>query len=269
MEDQPVKGQRSGPEEQRLQGHWLLAKMGKRVLRPGGIELTRKLVSHAKPSASDHIVEFGPGVGKTAAMLLAANPERYIGVDPNPEGTPDLQIVIEPYEQASLVQANAKDTGLPDESATLVVGEAMLTMHSDKEKLEIMREAFRILKPGGRYAIHELGFHPDDVDEAVTADVAKALSRTIKVGARPLTTGKWRALLEEAGFEVLGAAGRKMALLEPQRLIADEGWCGAFRFVSNVARNSDARKRILEMRGVFKANQEYLNAVAFVARKPV
>lgn len=29
-------GHRAGPQEQRLQGHWLLAKMGKRVLRPAG-----------------------------------------------------------------------------------------------------------------------------------------------------------------------------------------------------------------------------------------
>ena len=41
---QSAHGQRSGPEEQRLQGHWLLAKMGKRVLRPGGIELTRAML---------------------------------------------------------------------------------------------------------------------------------------------------------------------------------------------------------------------------------
>lgn len=29
---------------EKAQGHWLLAKMGKRVLRPGGRELTEKLV---------------------------------------------------------------------------------------------------------------------------------------------------------------------------------------------------------------------------------
>lgn len=28
-----------------VQGHWLLARLGKRVLRPGGIELTRTLLT--------------------------------------------------------------------------------------------------------------------------------------------------------------------------------------------------------------------------------
>lgn len=28
-------------------GHWLLARLGKRVLRPGGLRLTRRLLAHA------------------------------------------------------------------------------------------------------------------------------------------------------------------------------------------------------------------------------
>ena len=32
----PARGSRSGPAEKRLQGHWLLAKMGKRVLLYSG-----------------------------------------------------------------------------------------------------------------------------------------------------------------------------------------------------------------------------------------
>ncbi|WP_336250369.1 class I SAM-dependent methyltransferase [Stomatohabitans albus] len=262
------KGTRSGPEEKRLQGHWLLAKMGKRVLRPGGIELTRRLIEHAKPSPQDRVVEFGPGVGRTAEIILETMPKSYRGIDPNKEGTPQLRRVLADYPQAELVAADAKATGLPDESADLVVGEAMLTMHSEEEKLAIMGEAFRILAPGGRYAIHELGFCPDDVPSEVEEDVARALSRTIKVGARPLTSKNWQRLLIETGFEVEYTDANPMALLEPGRLIEDEGLGGFLRFVFNVMRNPSARERILAMRSVFRAHQENINAVAFVARKP-
>ncbi len=31
-----------------MPGHWLLARLGKRVLRPGGLELTRHLVESLK-----------------------------------------------------------------------------------------------------------------------------------------------------------------------------------------------------------------------------
>ena len=42
------------------QGHWLLAKMGKRVLRPGGKELTLKLVNELDIGHKDAVVEFAP-----------------------------------------------------------------------------------------------------------------------------------------------------------------------------------------------------------------
>ncbi|MBV7363258.1 methyltransferase domain-containing protein [Actinomycetaceae bacterium TAE3-ERU4] len=262
------KDERPGAPESRLQGHWLLAKMGKRVLRPGGMELTRRIIEKANPHSRDSIVEFGPGVGKTAEILLAVNPQKYIGVDPNPQGATLVKKVISPYPQASLVAADAKETGLPDAQATLVVGEAMLSMQSHEQKREIIHEAFRILAPGGRYAIHELGLR-SDVDPEDQKVVAKALSQSIKVGARPLTMEDWSALLTEAGFEVTYQTTNPMHLLEPKRLIADEGLVGAARFVFNVLRNPAARKRILHMRKTFRQKAKSMNAIGIVAVKPL
>lgn len=263
----PPKGSRSGPEEQRLQGHWLLAKMGKRVLRPGGIEMTQRILKEARPTSHDRIVEFGPGVGKTAEILLATYPEKYWGVDIRDAQDNPLADVLAGHEEAILINADAKNTGLPDGCATLVVGEAMLTMQSDAHKLEIMREAFRILAPGGRYALHEIGFTPETPGD-ISKTVQKDLSRTVKVGARPLTIPGWKALLNEAGFTTTYVTTNKMALLEVRRLIDDEGLGGFLKFVSNVARNPAARKRILAMRKTFKENQRFMCAVGFVATKP-
>jgi len=149
--------------------------MGKRVLRPGGIELTRRVIAEADPTSEDRIVEFGPGVGRTAEILLAVEPRQYTGVDPkNSQGAPQLLEVLKAHPQARLQTADARQTGLPDACADLVVGEALLTMQSDQDKLAIMREAFRILAPGGRYAIHELGFRPDDVPEPLPDDDPEA-----------------------------------------------------------------------------------------------
>ncbi len=263
----PTRGTRSGPEEQRLQGHWLLAKMGKRVLRPGGMEMTRRILAAAKPNASDRVVEFGPGVGKTAELLLAVHPVQYWGVDVRDDDDNPLLTVLSGHSEAELINADAKNTGLDDGCATLVVGEAMLTMQSDTDKLTIMREAYRILEPGGRYALHEMGFTSRAPAQA-TGSVGKQLSRTIKVGARPLTMEGWTQLLTEAGFTVTYSTTNKMALLEVRRIVADEGLNGFLRFSWNVARNPAARKRVLAMRKTFKTNQQFISAVGFVAEKP-
>lgn len=267
--DETKRGTRSGPEEKRLQGHWLLAKMGKRVLRPGGIEMTRHILKIAVPAASDTIVEFGPGVGRTAQILLAEHPHAYTAVDhPSSKGTPQLEKVLAKHKNARLIHADAAETGLPDNYATLVVGEAMLTMQSLEAKRAVIAEAARILKPGGRYAIHELGFYPDDISPDIIAEVGKGLSRTIKVGARPMTTPEWSKLLEEAGLEVVDTFNNPMHLLEPKRLIADEGLFGALRFAKNVATNKAARARIMAMKKIFRTYQDHINAVGIVARKP-
>lgn len=156
----------------RLQGHWLLASMGKRVLRPGGLHLTREMLEAAAPHAGDRIVEFGPGVGLTAAELLAARPPFYVGIEPNTEGRAKLDAVLA-GRPARVVTAEASATGLDAGSADLVVGEAMLTMSSPQQRRAIVAEAARVLAAGGRYAIHELAL----ADTAPTPTGAPAAAR--------------------------------------------------------------------------------------------
>lgn len=264
----PVEhGRRQGPEAARMQGHWLLAKLGKRVLRPGGIELTRRLLRAADIRPGCRIVELGPGVGRTAELLLGSSPASYRAVDPNPEGREQVASVLAGHPGADYVVADAADTGLPTGEADLVVGEAMLTMQSEEGKRAIIAEAARLLEPGGRYAIHELALRADRGEEEREA-ARKRLSRIIKVGARPLPEEEWRALLTGAGLEVVWTGTAPMRLLEPRRLIADEGVLGALRFWRAVRRTPGALERIRAMRETFQAQGELLSAVGIVARKP-
>lgn len=262
-----VHGTRSGPEAARMQGHWLLARLGKRVLRPGGIGLTRRLLSAAAPAPGERVVELGPGVGRTAELLLASRPSSYRAVDPNPEGRDQVAAILDKHPGAEYVVADAAATGLPDASADLVVGEAMLTIQSDEHKRAVVAEAVRVLAPGGRYAIHELALRGDRSAEELDA-VRRTISRTIKVGARPLPLGDWRKLLTEAGLEVEWTGTAPMHLLEPRRLIEDEGLLGAARFWRAMRRTPGARDRVQAMRQSFRLQGELLTAVGVVARKP-
>ncbi len=68
----------SDRDDDHMQGHWLLARLGKRVLRPGGVELTRTLLARAEVTDAD-VLELAPGLGRTAAEILARNPRSYVG----------------------------------------------------------------------------------------------------------------------------------------------------------------------------------------------
>ena len=65
------------------------------------------------------------------------------------------------------------------------------------------------------------------------------------MNARPLTVAEWTRLAEESGFEVLDVYQTEMALLEPKRMIADEGVGGLAKIMFNLARKPQIRERVL------------------------
>lgn len=250
-------------------GHWLLARLGKRVLRPGGVELTRTLLANAGLTDAD-VLELAPGLGRTAAEILARNPRSYVGAESDPDAANVVRGVLTELgsDTGTVRVSDAAATGLPDASTDVVVGEAMLTMQGDAAKHAIVAEASRVLRPGGRYAIHELALTPDSVPEDVSTDIRQSLARAIKVNARPLTVAEWSRLLADHGLMVDRVSTAPMALLQPRRVIADEGLLGALRFAKNVLTHRDARRRVLAMRRTFRRHRDRLTAVAIVARKP-
>lgn len=206
----------------KMLGHWLLARLGKRVLRPGGLELTQRMLESLAIRSSDAVVEFAPGLGVTARLALNRRPASYTGIEGDEVAAARVRCLLAGPGQQCLV-GSAGESWLPENSATVVYGEAMLTMQGAVQKHRIVQEAGRVLKPSGRYGIHELCLVPDDLDESIKQEIQHALSHAIHVGAMPLTSKEWRALLEAEGFEVQTEARRPMRLLEPDRLIHDEG----------------------------------------------
>ena len=252
-----------------LQGHWLLARIGKHVLRPGGKKLTERMLANADIAGKD-VVEFAPGLGLTTRAILERDPKSYRGVDRDPQVVDIISKLTSEKATipASCVQRDAADTGLESNSADVVIGEAMLTMQTERGKQAIIGEAFRLLRAGGTYSIHELGLQPDNLDESVKDEVRKALARSIKVNARPLTEQEWRELLEAEGFEVLWRGKEPMALLDMKRNIVDEGIGGVLRILRNVLGNKDIRARVLNMKHTFDKYSNELIGIAFVVRKP-
>jgi len=251
---------------EKMPGHWVLARLGKRVLRPGGMELTRLMLKLLAIKPSDQVVEFAPGMGTTARLTLALAPSSYTAVERDKAAAKIVQSYLAGPKQKCVV-GNASETGLSAGSATVVYGEAMLTMQTEDVKRSIVREAHRLLKLGGRYGIHEMCL----MHESLTADARREVERTltgvVHHGVRPLTVAEWRQLLESEGFEVKATETTSMSLLEPGRVVKDEGVMGALRFALNVLRDGEARRRVFEMRRIFRRNRKILGAVALLATR--
>ncbi len=253
----------------KMPAHWLMAQLGKRVLRPGGRETTRWLLERADIDGGDDVVELAPGLGVTAREIVARAPRTYVGVERDAAAANSTERAIAPARgtRSRVVRSDASRTGLPDASASVVIGEAMLSMQPTRHKEAIMAEAARVLRPGGRYLIHELAVVPDDIDEELHERLEKDLTATIRVGVRIGTVPQWRAWLEAQGFAIEEVRIVPMRLLELDRLIQDEGWLRTLRFAWNTLRTRGARSRLMSVRSSFHAHGESLRAIAIVARR--
>ena len=127
-----------------------------------------------------------------------------------------------------------------------------------------MREAARLVAPGGRYAIHELCLS-DDIDAPLRRLIERELSLEIHVGVQPATESEWRSLLNHNGFEVTHVARAPMHLLEPARLLGDEGLLGFLRILKNAVLDPEARQRALRMRRLFRRFAGELSAICLTA----
>lgn len=254
----------AGQSPRKMQGHWVLARAGKRVLRPGGIELTRKMLDALAIGPGDDVIEFAPGMGATARIVLQRHPQSYSAIERDAAAA---GLMRKKFVGARVVQERAEDSGLPDACASVVYSEALLSMQTPQQKSRIIAEACRLLSEGGRYGIQELCLLPDHISEDVRQEIQAAMSREIHVGVQPLCLSEWTRLFEENGMKVRWTGSAPMHLLEPRRLLRDEGIAGGLRMAFNVATNPSLGRRILAMRRLFHKYGEHLGAISLVGER--
>jgi len=122
-----------GLKTEKMPGHWVLARLGKRVLRPGGMQLTRRMLEALRIERGDDVVEFAPGMGVTARLTIELDPASYTAVERDEAAAKIVSGYLKGDRQRCVV-STPSDTGLPELSATVVYGEAMLTMQTEETK---------------------------------------------------------------------------------------------------------------------------------------
>jgi SAM-dependent methyltransferase len=106
---------------------------------------------------------------------------------------------------------------LPDSSVDVIISNCVINLSGDKDR--VLREAFRVLKPGGRFAVS---------DVVTRGEIPQALRRDILlwVGciAGALEETEYRAKLAAAGFEAIGVEPTRIYRVDDAReLLASHG----------------------------------------------
>lgn len=114
----------------------------------------RMVEALARPRATDRVVDMGCGWG-TFEFALADRVATILGVDFSSRSIEfcEGELLRDPRPNVSFLCADAGDTGLPAGSADLVVAADLFEHLYPEDSSRIAEEAFRILAPGGRFAV--------------------------------------------------------------------------------------------------------------------
>jgi ubiquinone/menaquinone biosynthesis C-methylase UbiE len=100
-------------------------------------------------------------------------------------------------ENAEFLKGEIESLPLPDQSVDVIISNCVINLSVDKPKA--IAEAFRVLKPGGRFAVSDIV-----VRGAVDDRIRENVELWIGCVAGALEESEYARLLEEAGFEGIG-----------------------------------------------------------------
>jgi arsenite methyltransferase len=100
-------------------------------------------------------------------------------------------------ENAEFLKGEIEDIPLPADHVDVVISNCVINLSTAKERA--IGEAFRVLKPGGRFAVSDMVF-PGDKSE-IPAEVMRSVELWSGCVSGALEKGEYEALLREAGFE--------------------------------------------------------------------
>jgi SAM-dependent methyltransferase len=175
----------------------------------------------AELSAGETVLDLGSGGG--IDVLLSARRVGPTGKAYGLDMTDDmLALARENQKKAGVtnvefLKGEIESIPLPDNSVDVIISNCVINLSADKDRA--LREAFRVLKPGGRFAVSDVvvrGEMPDQVRKSVllwVGCVAGALSET-----------DYLSKLANAGFEGIEIEPTRIYRLEDARnFLIDKG----------------------------------------------
>jgi len=102
-------------------------------------------------------------------------------------------------ENAEFLKGHIEDIPLPEDHVDVVISNCVINLSTEKDK--VLREAFRVLKPGGRFAVSDVVFLGSKKD--LPEGVARSVELWAGCISGALEQQEYESLLSAAGFEAV------------------------------------------------------------------
>ena len=167
------------------------------------------------------VLDLGSGGG--IDVLLSAKRVGPTGKAYGLDMTDDMLVLArENQRQAGVsnvefLKGEIENIPLPDASVDVVISNCVINLSADKAR--VLRETFRVLKPGGRFAVSDVV-----VKGAVPEEVRKSMLLWVGCIAGAMQEDEYRAKLEAAGYEGITVEPTRVYNVEDARkFLTDSG----------------------------------------------
>jgi arsenite methyltransferase len=118
-------------------------------------------------------------------------------------------------ENVEFLRGEIEHIPLPDNSVDVIISNCVINLSADKDR--VLREAFRVLKPGGRFAVSDVVTRGE-----IAAEIRQSMLLWVGCVAGALEEDEYRAKLGAAGFEAIEVEPTRIYRVEDAREFLSE-----------------------------------------------
>jgi arsenite methyltransferase len=118
-------------------------------------------------------------------------------------------------ENVEFLRGEIEHIPLPDNSVDVIISNCVINLSADKDS--VLREAFRVLKPGGRFAVSDVVTRGE-----ISAEIRRSMLLWVGCVAGALEEGEYRDKLGAAGFEAIEVEPTRIYRVEDAREFLSE-----------------------------------------------
>ena len=241
----------------------LLEDLGMTWLHPGGLPSTERLLQSLDLTSESRLLDLGCGVGSTTRHVARKYGCEAVGIDQ------DAQMIERArrrsggkrYPRLSYHVMDGNAMEFADASFDWVVLQSVACFN---DKLRLLREVRRVLKPCGRIALNEVTWMRSPTEKVVR--VTRATVCETFGGA--MLEGHWLDLLKQAGFDVVSHETFELEPVAPYQLLREEGLINTLRTFTRVLTNPSNLMRLSAVSDYFKRFPGYFGYGIYVGSKP-